>query len=766
MSEKGQPKIVSLDQRRRRDQQEGDRLGHLIKGCRDLSKKHIQQLSDGLFENIDDALFDLAEKSQTNAKQALYFEGMREIRRKRRLVERVFLDEVSRRFAAYARGELEEPENQRANGGDNGALSIVEDDDLEESLAIDEMVSKTESRQKNALYAVNERFSVAIGGGAVSDRTNPVGPAQLCEAMRVAATDFDIDIAVKLIVYKLFDRYVMAGLPRLYDELNAHLIDKGILPKLPLAPSRAGRSAPRAGAPSAPTAGAPPEPAIEVPRTTYGHASESPTYAQTAAPTIENQIYQTIWDLISARTSAPRARSAQSAAPGTSAHSSGYATHDLLTALTALQLETQGGSYEAGLGIQKQALLDRIAATTDASSNVIDGADEATIDLVSMVFEYIQDDRDIPDTIQAALARLQIPYLKAALLDRHFFAQKTHPARQLLDHMADAGKGWSSKADRNHLLLGKIKDVVSRLLSEFDDSLEIFDELREEFDDFRQDLDRRASAAERRAAEAAEGKEKLEAARRAAAREILDRTQSAELPEVISGILTRPWANVLVLTQLRHGNDSPEYRNALDVADRLAWSGTPKETDEDRARLAQESGEIEGALRTGLKLVAYHDSDTEILLSDLRSCYDELMTGESASAEGRDEGVGNGSSALPDIGFVEQIDLSDESSETEASASLDKKIVEWVRGFKSGDWFEFNDHSGEPQRAKLSWVSPISSRYLFVNQRGQKFADLALDELVRRVASRRVRVIQNTPLMDRALGAIAKKLSKEQPAPA
>ena len=36
-------------------------------------------------------------------------------------------------------------------------------------------------------------------------------------------------------------------------------------------------------------------------------------------------------------------------------------------------------------------------------------------------------------------ARLQVPYLKVALLDRHLFSQRHHPARRLLDEMAQAG---------------------------------------------------------------------------------------------------------------------------------------------------------------------------------------------------------------------------------------------------------------------------------------------------------------------------------------
>ena len=56
-----------------------------------------------------------------------------------------------------------------------------------------------------------------------------------------------------------------------------------------------------------------------------------------------------------------------------------------------------------------------------------------TIELVAMLFDFIFETKDLPDGIKALLARLQIPVLKAAMLDGAFFAKKNAsvaPARQ------------------------------------------------------------------------------------------------------------------------------------------------------------------------------------------------------------------------------------------------------------------------------------------------------------------------------------------------
>ena len=56
-----------------------------------------------------------------------------------------------------------------------------------------------------------------------------------------------------------------------------------------------------------------------------------------------------------------------------------------------------------------------------------------------MLFDFIFETKDLPDGIKALLARLQIPVLKAAMLDGAFFAKKSHPSRLLVNALAAGG---------------------------------------------------------------------------------------------------------------------------------------------------------------------------------------------------------------------------------------------------------------------------------------------------------------------------------------
>ena len=75
-------KIVDLQQRQASHLASQDRVGDLLKVVRGTALKRVQGLVATLFENIDDALFDLAERAENNAIQTQYFDGMREVRKK------------------------------------------------------------------------------------------------------------------------------------------------------------------------------------------------------------------------------------------------------------------------------------------------------------------------------------------------------------------------------------------------------------------------------------------------------------------------------------------------------------------------------------------------------------------------------------------------------------------------------------------------------------------------------------------------------------
>ncbi|GLQ47083.1 hypothetical protein GCM10007862_21340 [Dyella lipolytica] len=758
MKEANEPsKIVNISQRL--DPSSG-RGGDLLNAVRSIASRRLQQYIGNMFEHVDDALFDLAEKAENNAAQMHYFDGMREVRKRRPVIERSFLAQVSRELNDFVTGNHPTTTHTSVASPLAGSpeLSLVADNELEESLAITSLIGKNETRLTRDLFAVNQRLSVICGGTRIDDATNPVGPALLAQAFRQSMRELSADMRVKLIIYKLFDRYVMTSLDELYQEINAELMRAGVLPQLRhevVRNAAGGTGAAAGGAVSAQGDAAAPLPTDD---------SEASA-----------ELLQTLRTLFGARRAHPTVPlSAMTHGPLPTAN-------ELIGALSVLQSQaaTVQPVIQAGAGSVlditeqvlhlKEQLLSQLGSLRGQRPGQIATIDEDTIDLVGMLFEFILEDRNLPAQMQVLLARLQIPYLKAAIIDRKLFAHRQHPARRLLDGLADAAKSWSEESDRDGRLHDTIKAIVDRLLQEFDDDMTIFDRLSAELQQFQDASRRRAELAEQRVAESTRGREKLEQARRRAAREILNRIGDHALPPLVHGVLSRAWANYMVLTILRKGEESTEFREALRFVDAFIASTKPVRTPEAKRDLRQLLPGIERALRKGLAQVAFQEADIERLLAQLHTYYRQQL-GEAVPAAELPQTVEGTPAPLPIPESIQPIaesmaDLEDESINAEPEAAAIAPEVrgelERVNALKPGTWLEFSSENEHFERAKLSWISPMSGRYLFVNRRGLKVADYSPYELATVMADGRARILASNALFDRAMDAIVDRLSHE-----
>jgi len=773
-------KIVDLQQRQAFQSGTTDRLGELLKLVRTTSLKRVNGLVSNLFENIDDALFDLAEKAENNAVQTGYFNGMREVRKKRQLVERMCQEHLGKIFRDFAAGKLE-PMKPEAAGQAGEGLSLVNDQELEESLAIGSMVAKAENRHATQLYAVNQRLSMIRGGASVENDTNPIAPAPLCQAFRMAMREFELDVQARLIIYKLFDRFVMNNLDMLYGEVNHQLIQAGVLPQIrdkhaPGAPRGTGSPMQPGAAPVMPAQSESMDPGYG------GYGPYDPGAAQ-----LQAEMYSTVRSLLAMRRGMRPEYNPQAATLPS------FAPIDLLSALTILQNQAMlpqaqpHTSADAALVVQqmKQELIDQASKFQADQRAQVAGPDEDTIDLVGMMFQFIVQDRNLPPVMQAMLSRLQIPYLKVAILDRHLFTQKTHPARMLLDQMAMACIGWSEEADRDHRLYDKVKDTVEALLKDFDDDIGIFERTRVEFENFVDTNKKRAELAEQRAAEATRGREKLHQARRIAAAEIRRRIEGRQLPAMIQSVLTRPWANYLVLTLLRQGDDSKEWKQALRFADEFVWSVEDKQNEADKSRLRSLLPVIEKHLRHGLTTVAYHENDIKQLLQGLNLYYERMLRAASVSHSADGTTLQPAGDLIPPVEMLEIVNKVSHASEndtaveeivmrsapdtevvSEASEAIDDEFLAQAKALKVGTWVEFgNLEAATKERAKLSWISPITGKYLFVNRKGLKVADKTVFALAVEMRRGATMVLEEVPLFDRALDAIVARLRATHPTP-
>src|SRR5688500_8377057 len=282
----------------------------------------------------------------------------------------------------------------------------------------------------------------------------------------------------------------------------------------------------------------------------------------------------------------------------------------------------------------KQDLLAQLRqATPDGRAPLLSDEDGDTIDLVGMLFDHVMKDVKPSSPAAMLLAKLQVPLLRVALQDKAFFTRQQHPARQMLNTIAETGVYWLGEDDTDQALVGKMQSAVDRTVRDFDGDLGLFNNLLVDLSAHMQTVSRKAEVAEKRHVEAARGKEKLALAREQAADVVEALLRKHKMPRFTHTLLSQAWTDVMALTSLRHGDDSDQWRQQLDIAERLvATSRTPAGTttlpEEDAQALRQE-------IVASLTQVGYQEDEASAIAQRLVD--PGTTTGEEDGAASRTE---------------------------------------------------------------------------------------------------------------------------------
>ena len=724
------------------------RLPVALISVRDKAAQQLRLALQTLFDNADDSLFEIADRATSNAEQNAFFEAMRDLRMKRRGIERAFLQLVFESFAKLNQYEIGKPAQPEASFE---SLALVQNDELEESVAIDTMVTKVLSRASQPLGHLTTRMNVLVSR-KLDDKNNPFGPQQLCSYFLEACRNLGVEIKVKLIILKLFERYVLADLDQLYAESNQTLVAAGILPELQSAMPRRPISQPNQTGTAT--------------RQTAGHNAVA-SYADDGA----QEAFGTLQALLSElRGSALPARHLPSDAVPIS-------SNDLMRLLSHLQSRAPQRVDEYDLHNQLEQLLHRVSAKS-GKSRVVGEVDEDVINLVSMLFEFILDDRTLPDSLKALIGRLQIPVLKVAVMDKTFFSRGSHPARRLLNEIASAAMGWGDQDEaQRDSLYQKIEQVVSRLLNDFVDDPTIFSELLADFLAYTGDERRRSELLEQRTRDAEEGRAKAEMARQEVEHALNERLLGKTLPEVVVRLLQEAWSKVLLLTCLKHGTQSEQWQAALATMDELIWSVSPHDDPESRGTLLQLVPSLLKNLRDGLASAAFDPFSTSDFFTRLEALHVQTlqqlnqpsppqfgnvsMIGETGRSEMKLELPPRDASLSTEQALVEVSEeivllAPGESREPEPEINLadNDEALAQVDKLRVGSWVEFQEDEEHKLRCKLAAIIKPTGKYIFVNRTGMKVLEKTRMGLAIEFRRDAIRLLNDALLFDRALESV------------
>lgn len=655
-----------------------------------------------------------------------------------------------------------------------GELALVNDVEIEETSALTDAATRAELQNSLQLFLLGQRFGVLAGRPAFDVETLPVGPQALCRSIRYAHERLGLDNTIRVMFYRSFERQVMPTYGTLVETINIDLARNGVLRNLQYVPVRARRveqkvaeSAAESGNRGAKVEGQ--QGTLAELRTRS--VSEAALHTGSgAAPT--NPASRQAADLLAALAAASRNESAPperafsllqqllagrrqllgKLSPDRSRVGREpprvVSTNDLQEALSAMQsrpiapLVSQGRSQPRNIGHLKQDMLAmlRRASPNQEAPALADEHNDA-LDLMSMLYDSLMKDLK-PDSHAAALvSKLQVPLMRVALQDKTLFTRHEHPARQMLNALAESSSQWLGEDGDDAGLLNQMNSLVDRAVSGYQGDPAVFSKVLEELNGHLQMLSRKAEAAERRHVEAARGKEKLTLAREHATRAVEALIKSQKLPRFTRTMLSQAWADVMALTSLRQGADSEAWHAQLAVAERLIQLSQPDEASavdsESRMRLQRE-------IEDGLSKVGYQGEDVEAIAT--RLVHPDSPSKDEASS--RTE-LTMRLKARARLGE----DLNGRKSRHLALTSAEEAQLHRLKDIPLGTWFEFViNPKGDRVRRRLSWLSAATGEVLFVNQRGQKNAEYTLESLARLLAKGQVAVLEEdkTSMIDHA----------------
>ncbi|MBT8133610.1 MAG: DUF1631 domain-containing protein [Gammaproteobacteria bacterium] len=389
----------------------------------------------------------------------------------------------------------------------------------------------------------------------------------------------------------------------------------------------------------------------------------------------------------------------------------------------------------------KQAVLAEIAKKSGgAVTKRINTIAEKTIDFIELIFDAIIDDDDISDTIKALLLRLQIPIIKASMSDQEFFIYDNHPARVLLDSIADVGVGITDHKDEMYKNLDKI---VSNILGEYELTTETFQTALDHLNSIIEEQDTKA-----RKKEEEEQQQLLRKHARATVLKALRAsTTGKSLPEGVHPLILKRWPTLMFNHYLKNGKENDEWVNLVLTLRHIVESVQPILTAERLAKLIAEKDALFEQTEKYLNIASSSREDVRSIME----VYREVIQQHIDDANFSEEEVNVAEEIISQAEPVEEAPIEEEPD-------TDKPTL--PSSIMPGMWFQLHMGDDEvPRRCKLSVIIVEDANLMFVNHKGELVAEKSFDEFNQEIANNQSKMIMGHSAFDHAFKAVIDRLN-------
>jgi hypothetical protein len=528
----------------------GSSVNHadLIEHLRSLAVKFLSQRLQSFQEEAEGLLFDLAAATQDEDLHSLYLDTISRLRNKRDLIKR----EASERFIRL----IKSPEARTISFTTTSAkidnLLLDGDDDLESSLAVKNLISQACERHSDRLEAIEEIHL------RICDKNlpNPLSPTLYCVAWKETVDLLKAQLDTKVIIYKLFSKFVLNHLGTVYDRALSELSMQGISPRVRRNPAA--------------------EPAPEnVANRSGGAGSQKASDLDPEALTRELVIKRSLEIL-------------KSESPRQSADSRERAILDALTLLQGYVDVLQPANSKTRPGREATDMIhlfSRLAQIAHGES--FRKRDREILNAVRGMFDPMLDDDRLDPRVRALAARLQVPALKTAFLDASVLERADHPLRVLLSNIGAIAQA----DDRPNSDFSSARYAVTRVLSELRQDVCVLDQI---------------VGARKPQAGSPTSVPRADPATADTPRGQIEKyVKGRRVPEIVRSFLDGAWTEVLTTLIETDGPTGESVRNALTAVDELVSVLQPHEHAAHHDKVMETIPRLLCKLQNGLATISF-----------------------------------------------------------------------------------------------------------------------------------------------------------------
>jgi hypothetical protein len=743
--------------------------------CQEVAVTQASMFFEEFSLVFDSRLNENIDKSKTNQEHLVGMDNLREFRVNSGRLKEHFSDKLNNGFVLFKDNSLatylREPDPKES------IWSLIDNDELEETIAIKTIAHESNIEYQEGIWQLEKRFGSINSSHTVDEHNNPISPLQFCVALRSTLTLMSITTASKLSAYKVFASLIYTYLEPLYTTTNEYFISEGILPNLHYDQGRTKNTYDARqnveenpyleGAQDAQSSAAGQHSEVSDENGELGREKKEVEQVKlvNAIRTLLQQTRQYGLDKFSGKPpvmSGVASRESNRSGNKASHQPIVFANQQIINAVENIQSSRTVLVKDNHL-MNAQSIHEtnkQVAAHLAKESPVgrVDQQDMYTIDLVGILFEFILIDESLPDSIKTLLSHLHTPFLKLAFIDTQFFEKPEHPARLLLDSLAEAGANYvNNDGSALYDMFDEIESVVMRVMDEFKNDVRLFAEILFEFNRLKNKLHHKHQLKERNNIERVQGQERLRLAKKRGKQELETRVRGVKLPSAVIQLL-RPWFTYLTLLQLRDSNNEALWKQALRVIDELVYFFDFSDKTVDRSELEPRFNGILTAIKIGFNTMGYDQTSSKKILVDLTAL--KIATVKRYAPTATQVELADGKkthiiSAKPlPIKEPEPIVQIEEQATAE-----EEKVINYLELIEAGTWFEFDKNL----RLKVNGFSSKLKKFMLVDSTSQKVVMISRLELARKIISEDAKVVAGStkPLFERALEKIFHRLDNE-----